>query len=52
MLEDVRLAVNGRRPVHFLGRMGAICHTERNSRKNPGDRGEIMMEKYLPEPKD
>jgi 2-oxoglutarate ferredoxin oxidoreductase subunit alpha len=24
MVEDVRLAVNGRRPVHFTGRMGGM----------------------------
>lgn len=29
MLEDVRLAVNGRRPVHFLGRMGGNLPTQK-----------------------
>lgn len=28
MVEDVRLAVNGKRPVHFLGRMGGMIPTE------------------------
>ena len=28
MIEDVRLAVNGERPVHFLGRMGGMTPTQ------------------------
>ena len=28
MVEDVRLAVNGKRPVHFLGRMGGMVPTQ------------------------
>ena len=28
MVEDVRLAVNGRKPVHFLGRMGGMAPTQ------------------------
>ena len=27
MVEDVRLAVNGKKPVHFYGRMGGIIPT-------------------------
>lgn len=29
MVEDVRLAVNGKRPVHFLGRMGGMIPTQK-----------------------
>jgi len=29
MVEDVRLAVNGKRPVHFLGRMGGMIRTQK-----------------------
>ncbi len=29
MVEDVRLAVNGKRPVHFYGRMGGIIPTQK-----------------------
>ena len=29
MVEDVRLAVNGKKPVHFLGRMGGMIPTQK-----------------------
>ncbi|HEY8350301.1 MAG TPA: 3-methyl-2-oxobutanoate dehydrogenase subunit VorB [Clostridia bacterium] len=29
MVEDVRLSVNGKRPVHFLGRMGGMIPTQK-----------------------
>jgi 2-oxoglutarate ferredoxin oxidoreductase subunit alpha len=28
MVEDVRLAVNGKKPVHFYGRMGGMIPTQ------------------------
>ena len=28
MVEDVRLSVNGKRPVHFYGRMGGMVPTQ------------------------
>jgi 2-oxoglutarate ferredoxin oxidoreductase subunit alpha len=29
MIEDVRLALNGKKPVHFHGRMGGMVPTQK-----------------------
>ena len=28
MVEDIRLSINGKKPVHFYGRMGGMIPTE------------------------
>ncbi len=53
MVEDVRLAVNGSKPVHFYGRTGGNLPTQREIldqiRTNSGEVSK--WKKYLPEPR-